>query len=64
MKSLGFHDENTKRNWKPSTGGANFPALNELFAELGVTYGVQGAARGSVGHVSNAFPTRWLLVHR
>jgi subtilisin family serine protease len=60
MKSLGFYDENTKRNWKPETGGANLPALNELLADLGVAFGdrvFKGAVELSHGSVSYASGT-------
>ena len=39
MKSLRFFDDNTQSWWVPVTGGANVPALNELFAPFGVAFG-------------------------
>ena len=34
-----FYDENTRQWWIPETGGANVPALNELLAAWGISFG-------------------------
>lgn len=41
MRKIQFYDENTRQWWMPDTGGANIPALNELFGSFGIAFGDQ-----------------------
>jgi len=47
MESIGFFDDNTQSWWTPATGGANVPALNDLLAPFGASFG-SGAVSGLV----------------
>jgi len=39
MRKIKFFDENSKQWWTPATGGANVPALNDLFAGWRIQFG-------------------------
>ncbi|GMH39212.1 hypothetical protein BSKO_07110 [Bryopsis sp. KO-2023] len=39
MKKMVFFDDNTRSWWKPVTGGANVPALNDLLEGFGIALG-------------------------
>jgi subtilisin family serine protease len=46
LRSLRFKDDNTRRWWRPVTGGCNLPSLNDLLAPYGVEF-APGAASGT-----------------
>lgn len=39
LDKIKFFDDNTHYEWHAATGGANIPALNDLFNDLGVQFG-------------------------
>lgn len=39
MKKINFYDDNAKQWWTPLTGGANVPAINNLFEKFGIILG-------------------------
>lgn len=39
MKKINFYDDNAKQWWTPLTGGANVPAINNLFEKFGIMLG-------------------------
>jgi membrane-bound transcription factor site-1 protease len=39
MVKMRFFDDNTRSWWTPVTGGANIPALNDLWAPFEIAFG-------------------------
>ncbi|CAM9343883.1 unnamed protein product [Discosporangium mesarthrocarpum] len=73
MEQVSFVDDNTRILWKPVTGGANIPALNEFLGRFGMALGGQvfdgvidlpeGKVHMASGNALARMPKGSLVVH-